>query len=266
MGRVSIFRQLLWARAKRLWSPLTSIVNAPNFGIIGEGYPEEHYPDEPALGMPPNLGHDTDSYSADYADIVDKNTRALAVSLGGSLMRDDIEVEGGHAHADYKTELDWQNFGAWRPLGDNQGSGGPDESKHLLYVTTTAPVDGIVMTAHIPEHIRDVEIWVRVAQPAPGATGTPDGWLRIGVETFDLHNDLFGTVMSSNAFALLSIAAGMQHPDKWLGPMTIDLVKLDFQIIRGQRWIAVKLSPYVSAGGTIGGLWEAALRRRSRGR
>lgn len=227
-----------------------------------ETYPEQHYPDEPILGLPPNLGHDADTYSADWADQADKNTRGLVTSLSGKLQRGDIEVTGGHAHDDYLTELEFQNFGRWRPLGDNQGTGGPAESQGLLYVTNTAPGFALTITAHLPGHIRQVELWVRVAQPAPGATGTPDGWLWINVEGYDLNGDQFATLQLTRSFAVQSVLGGMQHPDEWLGPLVIDLEATGMTPTRGLWWVAFHLFPFVSAGGTIGGLWEVRLGRR----
>ena len=259
MGRYVIFRQKVERALKARWASNGAV---PAFV---QTYPEQHYPDEPALGLPPNLGHDTDTHSADWADVVDKNTRALAVSLSGKLQRDDITVNGGHAHDDYLTELEWQNFGRWRPLGDNQGTGGPNASKGLLYVSSTTPTDAIVMMGHVPSYIKEVEVWVRVSQPAPGAGGTPNGWLWITVEGYDLNNAGFASLLFNKGFALQSVAAGMQHANVWLGPLVLDVTTLAFTVVRSQRWVAVKLVPFVSAGGTLGAVWEACIRRRSNG-
>lgn len=256
MGRFKPFRLGLTHFIKSVW--------VANFALppVLDSYQEQHWPDEPILGQPPNLGHDADTYSADWAESADRNTRGLVTSLSGKLQRGDITVTAGHAHEDYLTELEYQNFGRWRPLGDNQGTGGPDASKGLLYVTNTAVGGELLLMAHIPEHIRDVELWVRVSQPAPGAGGTPDGWLWINALGYDLNGDQFATLEVTRTFAAQSVAGGVQVVNQWIGPLVLDLEMLNFTTSRGQWWVAFLLQPVVSAGGTIGGLWEAAIRRR----
>lgn len=261
MGRDRQFRAGLFAR---LYSAFTQDLNLGVDGVEGKFNPE-HFPDERAYGFPPNLMHDTDSHSSDIADKVDKLTRAAALALNGKLMRADIVVAGGHTHAEnYLSELQWINFGRWRPLGDVQGTGGPVQSRGLLYVTNTASGGGPALTVHVPSHIKEVELWVRAALPAPSSPGTPDGWLHIDLNVYDGNAGApFAAPKQTSQLSLLSVAAGIQHPNRWLGPWLINVST--FTATRGLYWLACTVEPWVEVAGTIGGLWEVAIRRRSRG-
>lgn len=260
MGRDHrLLRFGLWARFLSLVEPYAGMTRK-------EGLSAEREGDEPALGLPPNLMHDTDSHSAAVAEVIDLNTRAAALSLSGELMRTDLTVNAGHTHNEEgRVELEWQNFGRWRPVGDVQGTGGPVESKGLIYVTATAPGDKFAMLAHVPSsNVKEVELWVRAAMPAPGAP-TPDGFLFVNFDVYDLNaGSPFSAIKLSSSFSLQSIAGGTQHADKWLGPQLINLTS--FTVTRGLYWVGVTLAPFVDVAGAIGGIWEAAIRRRSRGR
>ncbi len=254
MGRYARFRAWVFSRAGWLWRP-TPATGSPS-GIRAENYAEEHYPQEPLLGAAPNFGHDTDSYSSDWAHFVDLWTRSLAVSLGGRLMRADITVDGGHKHDDYRTDIEWREFCRVRILGDNQGTSGPDDSKGLAYITSDTALEVFSMMTHLDDQWNSADLFVRVAQPAPGAT-TPDGWLEISAELIDLNDDVTVVVANLSKMAIESKAGGVQFPNRWLGPVQVPLAGLT--IVRGQYWICIRIYARVLAAGTIGGVFEAKL-------
>lgn len=247
MGRYAQFRAAVARTAAR---------------IRGQEYQKEHYPKEPARGAAPNVGHDTDSYSSDWALFVDYWSRALAVSLGGRLMRGDIAVTQGHKHDDYRTELEFQEVARFRPLGDNQGTGGPAASKGLLCVTSTTPTDCLNCFFHVDDHLTELDLFVRVAQPAPGAPGAPDGWLEVEADIYDLNNSTTVVLRTLSKLSIESKAGGVQFPNYTLGPARLYIG--DSVVVRGQRWIQVKLRARVLVAGTIGGIWEVKIGRQRR--
>lgn len=252
MGRYRRFRQEVLSYAAKLFTPTGP--SAPR--VRGRTIEEEHYPKEPLIGAAPNMGHDTDSYSSDWALFVDYWTRALYTSLSGRVLRDDVTITAGHEHDDYRTDIEWREFGRWRPLGDNQASGGPSESKGLLYVTTTSATEAMNLTCHIPEQFSSADLFVRVAQPAPGAP-TPDGWLEVSGELRDLNTDVTATVQAISSMSVNSISGGVQFPDRWMGPVPVPLGGC--AVVRGHYWVMLRLSARVRASGTIGGIYEVRL-------
>lgn len=248
MGRYARFRAAIIRKGRRL--------------LHGAHYPAEHYPAEPLVSAAPNLGHDTDSYSSAWAYLVDLWSRALTVALSGRLMRDDVTVSAGHAHDDYRTELEWREIVRWRPLGDNQGTSGPAASKGLLYVTSTSSLDALDGMVHVDDQHTSLDLYARVAQPAPGATGSPDGWLEIKAQLYDLNTDPTVVVRTTTGLSIESKSGGIQHPDRWLGPASVYIG--DCAVVRGQRWILLKIQVRVRAAGTKGGLYEVLLAKQRR--
>ena len=255
MGRYAQFRQAIVRRLAN------GVDNWLQRGV--ETYQEEHFPDEYIHGSPPNFGHDTDTFSSDWAfTLGDLLSRGLAVALGGRLLREDITVVEGHRHNDYRTDLEWRDFTRVRPLGDSQGPAGPSASKPLWYIANTVSIAGLSVVAHLPEHIESVDLYVRVAQPAPSAPGAPNGWLIIESQLYDLNTSVSIVVRQLTPLSILSVAGGVQHPNRWLGPARVRVD--DCAIVRNIRFILVKVNARVLTAGTIGGVWEAKLSRPRR--
>lgn len=225
-------------------------------------YPEEHYPQEPIISAAPNLGHDTDSHHSGWAYLVDLWTRALAVALGGRLMRSDILVTAGHRHDDYRTEVEWMEILRVRPLGDNQGTSGPGESKDLLYINSTLVKNCFWLMVHIPSWYEELELYVRVAQPAPGAP-TPDGTLEVTAQLYDLIDSGPTLIVETvGPMSLESKIGGIQFPNKWIGPLRINVES--WVPLRGVKWLGVQIQARAYPAGAIGGIWEAKLGKNRR--
>jgi len=259
MGRYARFRAGVLAYANRLWRGNNSNNNPA--GMRGETISAEHYPQEPVTGFAPNVGHDTDSYSSDWALFVDLWTRALYTSLSGRLLRGDVTITEGHKHDNYRTDLEWREIARFSPLGDNQGTAGPDASKGLVYIDNTAVANTMNCMFHVDDQFSSIDMFVRIAQPAPGAAAA-DGWLEISAELIDLNTDVTVIVKTLANPSIQSIAAGLQFPDKSMGPITIDL--RDCAVTRGLYFVLVRVKAKVRTAGVVGGLYEVLFAKTRR--
>ncbi len=200
-----------------------------------EDLADEHYPKEPIIGAPPNIGHDTDSFSSDWAYFVDRWSRALYTSLSGKLMRDDVAISAGHKHDTPFDDLHWQEFGRVRPTGNNQGIGGPDEAEDYAYCATSSGGSGMNMLCHIPTQHNAADLFVRIASPLPGSADGDRFYLLIDV--YDMLTDVV-TPAYSRIMSITSVTGSLLFPNKWLGPSTIKVK--DFASIRGMYWIRIR--------------------------
>lgn len=261
MGRYARFRQAVLNRFRTAARNFNFNPWVSKIWMHAENFAEEHYPQEPLTSAAPNMGHDTDSYSSDWALLVDHWTRALTVALTGRLMRGDIDVTEGHKHDNYRTDLEWREVARFSPLGDNQGTGGPPESKGLIYIDDAAVSEALNCMFHVDDQFNSLDMFVRIAQPAPGSVGG-DGWLEISAELYDLNTSTTTLVKTLANPSIQSIAAGLQFPNKWMGPIPVDL--RDCASVRGLRWVLVRVSVRVRAGGTLGGLYEVVFTKPRR--
>lgn len=252
MGRYRRFRQRVEAFTQKFY--LNGSLLIPGAFRRAEQYEEEHSPREPVTSAAPNIGHDTDSYSSDWAHMVDLWTRALYTSLSGRLQREDETITEGHKHDDYRTELEWREVARFTPLGDVQGTAGPALSGGIVYVDHTAVRDAMNCMFHVDDQYGSLDMWVRIAQPAPGAGGAPDGWLEVKGDLYDLNTSATAVVATLANPALESKAAGVQFTNRWLGPITVPLSGC--VVTRGLRFVLVRVQTRILVAGTVGGIYD----------
>jgi hypothetical protein len=220
--------------------------------------PQMKTPDQYYRGLLPNVMHDSDPHSSDVGQMVRELGQATAIGIRGTTQTADINVTAGHKHDTLDSDLDWEEFGHFQPLGDlGEPASVPIESLAGIAVGSTTRQDQAWVIALIPLHVTEARVRARVSSPAPGSSGA-EGTLWVGADAYDLTVTAAGVIQTLDDMSCQSVAGGIQIVNKWLYGARIFNLQ-GYGAAGPVRVVGVKFNAFVSAGQSV--IWELSVGR-----